>query len=97
MSATHCSATHRETDARVSPSAQADRRESAIMGLLLSTQPPEIWTVDALAGEIREPLHDSLDDLHGQGLIYRWEGYGEEFILVTRAIAHFDQLMTTRA
>jgi hypothetical protein len=65
------------------------------MGLLLSSQPPEIWTADALEGELREPLGDSLDALYGHGLICRWEGYGEEFVLVSRTAARVDQLMTT--
>jgi hypothetical protein len=64
------------------------------MGLLLSSQPSEIWTADALEGELHEPLDDSLDALYGQGLICRWEGYGEEFVLVARTAARLDQLMT---
>jgi hypothetical protein len=95
MPKTHCSATPRATDTSVNPSEQDDRRDIAIMGLLLSSQPPEIWTADALEGELREPLNDSLEALHGYGLINRWDGYGEEFVLVARAVAHFDQMMTT--
>jgi hypothetical protein len=93
MPDTHSSAAPREADTSVNPSDQDDGRDRAIMGLLLSSQPPEIWTADALEGELRKPLYDSLDALYGQGLIYRWDGYGEEFVLVARAVARFDELM----
>jgi hypothetical protein len=93
MSDTNCSATPPEADTSLNPSDQDDRRDRAIMGLLLSSQPFEIWTADALEGELREPLGDSLEALDGQGLINRWDGYGEEFVLVARPIARFHQLV----
>jgi hypothetical protein len=93
MSDAHCTATPPEADTSVNPSDHDEQRDRAIMGLLLSSQPPEIWTADALEGEPREPLHDSLEALHGHGLISRWDDYGDEFVLVARAVARFDQLM----
>ncbi|MGH2902338.1 MAG: hypothetical protein ACRDK7_01905 [Solirubrobacteraceae bacterium] len=94
MPETHCSSTPQDTGARTDLSGQDERRDRAIMGLLLSSQPPEIWTADALESELREPLCDSLEALHGHGLLYRWDDYGEEFVLVARPVAHYDQLMT---
>jgi hypothetical protein len=94
MSDTHCSATPQEADTSIDLSGQDERRDRAIIGLLVSSQPPEIWTADALEGELREPLGDSLEALHGHGLIYRWDDYGEEYVLIARPIAHYDQLMT---
>jgi hypothetical protein len=93
MPDTHSSATPPEADTSLNPSDQDDGRDRAIMGLLLSSQPPEIWTAGALERKLREPLGDSLEALHSHGLIHCWDGYGEGFVLVSRAVAHYDQMM----
>ena len=75
---------------RLSPAEEDAQIEHAILGLLLSSDLPGLWTTEEVADEVGDPLAmiNALSRLDRAGLIHRCEGF--EF--PTRAAARFDEL-----
>ena len=79
-----------EDGGRLSPAEEDAQIEHAILGLLLSSDLPGLWTTEEVADEVGDPLAmiNALSRLDRAGPIHRCEGF--EF--PTRAAARFDEL-----
>lgn len=79
-----------EDSGRLSSAEEDARVEHAVLGLLLVSQAPGLWSAEEVAREIgnRVATIDALSRLDRAGLIHRCEG----FVFPTRAAARFDEI-----
>jgi hypothetical protein len=74
----------------LSPATLEVMAQEAVLGLLLQSDGPGIWSEDELARAIGKPMdvEDAIVRLHGEGLIHRLNG----FVFAARAAIHYEKI-----
>ena len=68
-------------DENPTPGERENMLDGAILGTMIDSHEPRLWSTDEIAREVGENPTDSLNRLYGGGLLHRLEG----FVWPTRA------------
>ncbi len=74
----------------LSPASLEAMAQESVLGLLLQSDGPGIWSEEELARAVGKPMdvEDAIVRLHGEGLIHRLDG----FVFAARAAIHYEKI-----